>query len=91
MREMEGIGPLRSRFVRPTLCARPGCGSDPVAWLTYDYASQRVWLDDRPDEDGGDQWGLCEVHAGRLSVPRGWSEVDRRAGRRGDYPESLVS
>jgi hypothetical protein len=77
--------------VRPTLCARPGCAGRADAWLTYDYAAQRVWLDDRPDEIDGDQWGLCEVHASRLRAPRGWSEVDRRVGRRGDYPESLVS
>ncbi|MST34544.1 DUF3499 family protein [Acidimicrobiaceae bacterium USS-CC1] len=63
----------------PTSCARPGCQGSAVAWLTYDYGAQQVWLDDRPGP-AGDQWGLCQGHAARLRVPRGWSQVDRRAG-----------
>jgi len=78
--------------MRPTLCARPGCGGPARAWLTYDYAAKLVWLDDAP-EPSGDQWGLCESHAGRLRVPKGWSALDRRvaAARRFDPPSSLVS
>jgi hypothetical protein len=64
------------------LCARPGCQGPTVAWLTYDYAGQRVWLDDARSE-AGDQWGLCGSHAGRLRPPQGWSMVDRRLGRPG--------
>ncbi|HET9071135.1 MAG TPA: DUF3499 family protein [Acidimicrobiales bacterium] len=63
----------------PTSCARPGCQGSAVAWLTYDYGAQQVWLDDRPGP-AGDQWGLCQGHAARLRVPRGWSQVDRRTG-----------
>ena len=48
-----------------------------AAWLTYDYAGQRVWLDDRPPP-AGDQWALCAGHAGRLRAPKGWTQVDRR-------------
>jgi hypothetical protein len=66
---------------RRPLCARPGCQSTTAAWLTYDYAGQRVWLDDLPSEAGGDQWGLCSGHAGRLQAPRGWTQVDRRVMR----------
>jgi hypothetical protein len=51
-----------------------------VAWLTYDYAGRRVWLDDSPAV-AGDQWGLCASHAGRLSPPQGWTQVDRRVGK----------
>ena len=61
-----------------TSCARPGCQGSAVAWLTYDYGAQRVWLDDRPGA-AGDQWGLCAGHATRLRVPMGWARVDRRA------------
>jgi hypothetical protein len=63
-----------------------------VAWLTYDYAAQCVWLDDEAGPTG-DQWGLCTDHAGRLRAPRGWAEVDRRVTRRPRYeaPTSLVS
>lgn len=76
------------------VCARPGCQGQTAAWLTYDYAGQRVWLDDAPTGAGGDQWALCSGHAGRLRVPRGWTRVDRRADGR-DWPslssEPLVS
>lgn len=49
-----------------------------AAWLTYDYTSQRVWLDDEPAVRSGNQWALCAEHAGRLRPPRGWERVDRR-------------
>lgn len=74
---------------RRPLCARPGCQGAVSAWLTYDYAGQRVWLDDSPG-DAGDQWGLCTGHAGRLSPPQGWTMVDRRVGRF-QPPATLVS
>lgn len=77
---------------RRSLCARPGCQGAPSAWLTYDYAGQRVWLDDSP-LDAGDEWGLCDGHAGRLRAPQGWALLDRRVIRPGRYepPTSLVS
>ncbi len=80
-----------SSGVQSTFCARPGCTGRADAWLAYDYAAQRIWLDDRPEPTSGDQWGLCEYHAGRLRAPKGWSEVDRRVGRRWEPPASLVS
>jgi hypothetical protein len=71
---------LDAMDVRP-LCARPGCQGSTAAWLTYDYAGQRVWLDDAPSEAGGDQWALCSGHAGRLRAPQGWTQVDRRVAK----------
>jgi Protein of unknown function (DUF3499) len=65
---------------RRALCARPGCQGLTAAWLTYDYASQRVWLDDTASEEAGDQWALCAGHAARLRAPQGWTQVDRRVG-----------
>lgn len=64
--------------MRATSCARPGCPGRAVAWLTYDYGARQVWLDDRP-APGGDQWGLCQGHAARLRVPKGWTGFDRRS------------
>ncbi len=63
-----------------------------MAWLTYDYGAQCVWLDDGP-LPGGDTWGLCAEHAGRLRAPRGWSQIDRRVTYVTGYepPTSLVS
>ncbi|MGH9093953.1 MAG: DUF3499 family protein [Acidimicrobiales bacterium] len=79
-------------MTRALVCARPGCQEPAVAWLTYDYGAQRIWLDDGP-QAGGDSWGLCAEHAGRLRAPRGWEQTDRRVTRRARYepPTSLVS
>ena len=78
---------------RRPLCARPGCQGPTAAWLTYDYADRRVWLDDAPDDEAGDQWALCSGHAGRLRVPQGWTQVDRRVAKPPRYepPATLVS
>lgn len=48
-----------------------------TAVLTYDYGGSTVWIDD-PFDGPGDQWVLCECHADRLTVPRGWARLDRR-------------
>jgi hypothetical protein len=79
--------------MRTTLCARPGCPGTATAWLTYDYGAQQVWLDDAAGLQDGNQWGLCGAHAGRLRAPNGWTEIDRRVGRRARWepPTSLVS
>jgi Protein of unknown function (DUF3499) len=78
---------------RRPLCARPGCQGQTAAWLTYDYAERRVWLDDAPSDDLGDQWALCAGHATRLGVPKGWTRVDRRVAKPSRYepPATLVS
>ncbi|MGH9056574.1 MAG: DUF3499 family protein [Acidimicrobiales bacterium] len=78
---------------RRLVCARPGCQGATAAWLTYDYAGQRVWLDDAPCDGRGDQWALCAGHAGRLRAPQGWTQVDRRVTQRPRYepPTALVS
>lgn len=76
---------------RPLTCARPGCGRPAAAWLTYEYATRRVWLDDEPGGPG-DRWGMCAEHAGRLTVPQGWTAVDRRVARRPPaVPPALAS
>jgi hypothetical protein len=46
--------------------------------FSYDYSRSTVWIDD-PHDLPGDQWVLCETHADRLTVPRGWSRLDRRS------------
>lgn len=95
MNPVAGINPgSLCRMSRRSLCARPGCQGSTVAWLTYDYAGQQVWLDDLPSETAGDQWGLCSGHAGRLRAPKGWTQVDRRimSGKETRYarPASLT-
>jgi hypothetical protein len=62
-------------------CARPGCGGEVAALLSYDYAGQRIWLDDPAAETGGHHSALCAAHASRLRAPKGWSCQDRRTYR----------
>jgi hypothetical protein len=61
-------------------CARPGCGDPVAAWLTYDYAGRKVWLDDPGAGEGGHSWPLCWSHSERMRVPIGWVCHDRRSG-----------
>jgi hypothetical protein len=73
---------------RSTSCARPGCGASAAAMLSYDYSSGTVWIDD-PGDVPGDVWVLCERHADRLTVPRGWNRHDRR--HLGDHPTASAA
>lgn len=67
-------------------CARPACGGEVAAWLTYDYGQKRVWLDDQQTAAGGNRWPICSAHANRLRAPLGWVCVDRRTDARGSRP-----
>lgn len=59
-------------------CARPGCGQPATATLTYDYRGKAAWLERLATEPHPMTHDLCEDHANRLSVPRGWRLEDRR-------------
>jgi len=52
----------------------------PAATLRYDYAS-RVATVDHLAPSHPMQYDLCAEHTERLSVPNGWTLVDRRLGR----------
>ncbi|MDZ7675266.1 MAG: DUF3499 family protein [Acidimicrobiales bacterium] len=58
-------------------CSRPGCRRAPIATLTYDYGA-RVATVERLAPHHPMQYDLCELHTERLSVPNGWTLVDRR-------------
>jgi hypothetical protein len=62
-------------------CLRPGCDRPAAARLSYDAVSCELWLDDVevPGPRSRIQ-ELCEFHADRLTVPRGWVVTDRRGG-----------
>jgi hypothetical protein len=64
---------------RPRLCARPGCGDSATASLSFQYATSTVWLDDLVPAKEPHTIDLCDRHADRLSVPKGWTGHDRRA------------
>jgi hypothetical protein len=56
---------------------RPGCDRAAEARLSYDAIGCQVWLDDLAERPGRNQ-EICGLHAGRMTVPRGWMLCDRR-------------
>ena len=60
------------------VCMRPGCERAAAARLTFDPVSCQAWLDVLVDLPGSAQ-EVCELHADRLTLPRGWILCDRRA------------
>jgi hypothetical protein len=62
-------------------CARPDCGVSAEATLSYDYAAGTVWVEALAAERNPMAHDLCDRHADRLVVPRGWTLEDRRPGR----------
>lgn len=67
-------------------CARPGCAETASSTLSYDYRERSVWLGSLSDEPHPMLHDLCDDHAGSLSVPRGWTLLDRRPGSIGALP-----
>ena len=63
---------------------RPGCDRPADARLSYDTITCRVWLDQMPERLGPVQ-EICQFHAARLTVPRGWTLNDRRIDRATDH------
>lgn len=59
-------------------CSRPGCSEDAAATLTYHYDRGTAWIDALTRERDPHGYDLCERHAGRVTVPKGWSLEDRR-------------
>jgi hypothetical protein len=58
-------------------CSRLGCDAPAVAVFAFDARECLVWLD--PIGNSGRGAGvLCQVHADRMSPPRGWNLLDRR-------------
>ena len=62
---------------------RPGCDRPAVARLAYDAVQCRLWLEALPQHAAPVQ-ELCAFHVERLTVPRGWTVIDRRE------PDELV-
>ncbi|WP_420713906.1 DUF3499 domain-containing protein [Arthrobacter sp. H14-L1] len=60
------------------MCSRSGCRESASATLTYVYADSTAVLGPLATFAEPHCYDLCPLHAGRLSVPRGW-EVLRLA------------
>lgn len=65
-----------SEELRP--CHHSACSGKASASLSFRYDSRQVWLLDLPAERDPARYELCEQHADRLTVPRGWERVDER-------------
>jgi hypothetical protein len=59
-------------------CARPDCAQAASTTLAYEYETSTVWLAPLSEEAHPMTHDLCEAHADRMSVPRGWQLRDRR-------------
>ncbi|MQA14065.1 MAG: DUF3499 family protein [Pseudonocardiaceae bacterium] len=60
-------------------CSRTGCTNPAVATLTYVYADSTAVVGPLATYAEPHSYDLCEVHALRLTAPRGW-EVVRHEG-----------
>jgi hypothetical protein len=66
-------------------CTRIGCGRSAVATLTYAYADLTAVVGPLASFAEPHSYDLCEEHAVRLTVPRGW-EVLRHVG---EFPSPI--
>lgn len=74
-----------------THCSKPGCTQIASVVLAYDYAAQKVVLEDATGaEISPHHYAMCLRCAEKLTPPRGWVVDDRRvavplfAGERGE-------
>src|SRR6201991_5160317 len=72
-----GLKSRAGRYVRS--CSRSGCARSAVATLTYVYSDSTAVVGPLATFAEPHSYDLCEEHAVRLTVPRGW-EVMRHDG-----------
>ncbi len=69
-------GGLSSQAVKHVRrCTRTGCSRSAVATLTYAYADLTAVVGPLATYSEPHSYDLCEEHAVRLTVPRGWEVV----------------
>jgi len=78
---------ISTQIERPIIadrqCSRSGCSDLAAVTLSYHYATSQVWIDHLTPEREPHLYDMCDRHADRLSVMRGWHLDDRRGARRG--------
>jgi hypothetical protein len=62
-------------MVNSRCCSRTACKQPPVYTLTYVYKDSTAVLGPLAAYVDPHSWDLCEMHAARLVVPRGWDVV----------------
>jgi hypothetical protein len=65
----------RAPVSSPRRCSRTACTESAVATLTYVYADSQAVVTALAAVHEPHQYDLCERHADRLTVPRGWEVV----------------
>ena len=56
-------------------CCRPGCKHPAVATLTYVYSDSTAVVGPLATAAEPHSWDLCEIHAYRITAPKGWEMV----------------
>lgn len=64
----------------PRQCCRPGCARPAVATLTFVYAESTAVIGPLASTDEPHSWDLCDDHARRITVPRGWEMLRSERG-----------
>ncbi len=64
----------------PRQCCRPGCAQPAVATLTFVYAESTAVVGPLATSDEPHSWDLCDLHASRITVPRGWEMLRSEGG-----------
>jgi hypothetical protein len=73
------VSPLRR-------CSRTACGRPAVATLTYAYSDSTAVVGPLATYAEPHSYDLCEAHAVRLTVPRGWEVVRLDVGTEAPVP-----
>jgi hypothetical protein len=64
----------------PRQCCRPGCTRSAVATLTFVYAESTAVIGPLAGSAEPHSWDLCDEHARRITVPRGWEMLRSERG-----------
>jgi hypothetical protein len=75
------VSPLRR-------CSRTACGRAAIATLTYVYADSTAVVGPLATYAEPHSYDLCEVHAARLTAPKGWEVVRLDADAVGFTPST---
>jgi hypothetical protein len=76
-------------WVRSRCCSRTACKHPPVYTLTYVYRDSTAVLGPLAAYTEPHSYDLCEKHAARLTVPRGWDVVRLPADPARDRTDDL--
>ncbi|WVT86445.1 DUF3499 domain-containing protein [Gordonia sp. w5E2] len=75
-----GRGTNLSAVKLPRQCCRPACSRSAVATLTFVYAESTAVIGPLATSDEPHSWDLCDEHARRITVPRGWEMLRSERG-----------